>query len=326
MDKHTRQEASSPLWTLAPVWSFNEAATLGEAAASYARVGAPVFPLERGGKSPLVPRGVYAATCDPDVIQRWWRRWPDANIGVPMGKPSGCWALDVDPRHGGLESLKHHGRDPLLSWEHIPEAELHATRVQLTGGGGVHLCYQMRPLDGVQLSNATGFAGYPGLDLRVSGGYIVVAPSRHKSGSIYRWGNDLPLLPFPELLVERWRAHRQRAFARPSLSSSGAFSTRSRPRVYPRPDVPDVSCDHRECDPEYWLRCALRYGRAGCRHNYALFLAFHLIDDVGMVPEEAEAYLVRYAHQVPQDDHPFPVAEALACLYDAAKRRGLLVG
>ena len=281
----------SPRW---PVWSINKARTMLDAALTYARVGVPVFPVESRGKVPLVPNGFYAATCEQTTIRQWWHSFPDANIGMPTGPPSGCWVLDVDPRHGGLESFAR--------LQHDVEVPLYATLTQFTGGGGVHLCYGMR--DDVQLSNAVKFAGYPGLDLRIAGGYIVVAPSRHKSGGLYRWQNGLPLLPFPMVLVERWRAYQQRSVAPPPSTSHR------------------ISLGNRKTDPEYWLRCALKYGLPGCRHNYALFLACHLLDDAGMTPEEAKAYMVTYAQQVPQDGNDlFSSEEALSCLGWAARRR-----
>jgi hypothetical protein len=305
-----RQTPSSPGWFHAPVRAFNEARSLVEAALAYARVGLPIFPIEPQGKRPLVAHGVYAATCEPRTIQRWWRRWPRANIGMPTGQPSGCWVLDVDPRHGGLESLEQLQRDALPG-RGSPGPALDATRIQLTGGGGVHLCYHLREGLEEQFSNAVHFAGYPGLDLRVAGGSIVVAPSRHTSGDVYRWHNELPPAPFPLVLIERWRAHRQRAFARRAPNANASFRHVEPPG------------NDRERDPQYWLRCALTYGVPGRRHNYALFLAFHLLDDAGMRPEQAEEYMLAYARHVSQAEHPFTADEALDCLYWAARRRGM---
>src|SRR5207247_1037904 len=57
------------------------------------------------GKHPRTPNGVYDATTDPAVIIRWWGRWPNANVGVATGAASGVIVLDVDPRHGGDDSL-----------------------------------------------------------------------------------------------------------------------------------------------------------------------------------------------------------------------------
>lgn len=301
-----------PGWS-SPIGYWNDAPSLAEAALAYARVGIPVFPLEARGKVPLAPRGLYAATCDLEQIRHWWRRFPHANIGMPTGQPSGCWVLDVDRRYGGFASLERLGHHAVNNgWVREDQQTWHTTRVQLTGGGGAHLCYGLRRDLDVQFSNTVRFAGYPGLDLRVAGGYIVVAPSRHRSGERYRWLNTLPLCPFPDVLVEAWRDHRRRSFVPPAPSPTVSPSSFARTRA------------QREADPEYWLTCAVKYGRPGCRRKYGLFLAFHLLDEVGMAPDDAEPYLLRYAQQVPQDDHPFSAKEALDCLYGAVKARGLL--
>lgn len=286
---------SSLLETLAQA----SASSLPEAARLYVQAGLPVFPLEPCGKAPLVPRGFYAASTDLSVVNRWWQRWPRANIGVPTGPATGWWVLDIDPAHGGLTSL-----DQVVQqgWQHLSE-----TLMQHTGGNGVHLVYQ--PRKGVQLPNATGFAGLAGLDLRVQGGYIVVAPSLHRSGGCYRWHPCNEIAPFPELLLTLFKEHRQRQFAtRPSSPSpDNASSGRS-------------SCSSkRETDPAYWLACAVKYAVPGRRHAYALFLACHLVDDAGLAWAEAAPWMCEYAGVVPQDG--FSEEEALACLDWALNKR-----
>ncbi len=143
------------------------------AALAYAqRFGWPVFPCRARDKRPLSEHGMRDATKDPKVIALWWKTWPDANIGIPTGSASGFDVLDVDPRHGGDESLAElegaHGK--------LPE-----TVEALTGGGGRHILFKHR--DGIR--NSTG--RHPGLDVRGEGGYIVVAPSLHESGIRYEW-------------------------------------------------------------------------------------------------------------------------------------------
>src|ERR687898_380583 len=81
------------------------APTLLKAALAYAGRGVPVFPCERGAKRPLTRNGHWDATTDRRTIERWWERWPTANVGLPTGKKSGILVLDVDVEDGGLKSL-----------------------------------------------------------------------------------------------------------------------------------------------------------------------------------------------------------------------------
>lgn len=169
--------------------SGNTQTTNARAALAYAqRLGWPVFPCcwitEAGacscglpecgspGKHPLTAQGFRDASKDIAQIRQWWTRWPQANIGVPTGEASGFDALDIDPRHGGEESLAEleflHGRLP-------------ATAEQITGGGGRHLLFRHRDGMGCQVGVL------PGIDVRGDGGYILVAPSTHISGRRYAW-------------------------------------------------------------------------------------------------------------------------------------------
>lgn len=95
---------------------------LAQAASWYARNGIPVFPLNgiaagicscgtnacgNAGKHPRTAHGFKDATTDQNQIDRWWRQWPGANIGVPTGAATGYLVLDVDPRNGGDESNRY---------------------------------------------------------------------------------------------------------------------------------------------------------------------------------------------------------------------------
>ena len=68
----------------------------------YAEHGVPVFPCSPRAKEPFTAHGFKDATADAHQIRRWWRRWPDANIGIPTGKASGLLVLNVDPPKRGL--------------------------------------------------------------------------------------------------------------------------------------------------------------------------------------------------------------------------------
>lgn len=59
----------------------------------------PVFPCQWQGehrKQPLIHGGFHAATTDEGQIHEWWRRWPEALVGVPTGRAIGVVVLDID--------------------------------------------------------------------------------------------------------------------------------------------------------------------------------------------------------------------------------------
>lgn len=60
--------------------------------------------------------------------------------------------------------------------------ELPSTVEQITGGGGRHLFFKH---PAATVKNKVSLVS--GIDIRGDGGYIVVAPSRHASGNLYRW-------------------------------------------------------------------------------------------------------------------------------------------
>ena len=61
-----------------------------------AQKGNAVFPCDND-KKPFTAHGFKDASTDPDLIRRWWARWPDALIGVPTGIKF-C-VVDVDLQH-----------------------------------------------------------------------------------------------------------------------------------------------------------------------------------------------------------------------------------
>jgi Bifunctional DNA primase/polymerase, N-terminal len=179
-----------------------------EAALGYAACGIPVYPVhwpgpgpggarlacscprglacERAAKHPLLRHGVKEATTDPDRIGRWWRRWPQANVGLATGI---CFdALDIDGP-AGLAALRQ-----------LPEAaglRLPGPLVA-TGGGGWHHWFA-----------PTGLGNRPprGLahvDWRGRGGCVLAPPSRHISGRGYRWLRGLDQAPLPEVPAALW--------------------------------------------------------------------------------------------------------------------------
>ena len=92
-----------------PPQSSVRSGALAQSALAYAQRGWPVLPCNPRDKRPLVGRdivdgkpvpksgGLSKASCDPVIIAGWWKRWPNALIGVATGR-SGFFALDFDPR------------------------------------------------------------------------------------------------------------------------------------------------------------------------------------------------------------------------------------
>ena len=123
------------------------------------RLGWPVFPLKAGTKDGhLTEHGSHSGTLDLDKIRGWWTRHPDANIALTTGVR--FFVLDVDPRHGGQESLEKlertHGR--------LPD-----TIQQITGrrDGGRHYLFA---LPDFEVRNSEGEHGIaPGIDIRGEG-------------------------------------------------------------------------------------------------------------------------------------------------------------
>jgi hypothetical protein len=141
-------------------------------------------------KHPRTHRGVHDATTDPDLIDRWWRRWPQANLAIRTGAASGLVVIDIDPDRGGLDTIRR-----LASQAPIPPG-----RRARTGSGGWHL-YFAHP--GPPVRNTAGTALGAGVDVRGDGGYVIAPPSRHATGTTYTWTGTTQLPALPDHLAAR---------------------------------------------------------------------------------------------------------------------------
>lgn len=197
---------------------------LNSAALGYTHRGWRVFPLHgivdgacsckrdecsSPGKHPLVRRGLYEATTDMAQIRTWWRRWPNANIGIATGADSGLLVIDVDlpPAEPSLVRLGE------------LERPLPHTLTARTGGGGLHL-YFRHP--NRTLPNTTGrLPGVDeplaGIDIRSDGGYVVAPPSLHISSGKYVWAQpNAELAHLPDWIEEPERTSLSLGAARPA--------------------------------------------------------------------------------------------------------------
>ncbi len=156
-----------------------------------------VVPIAAGGKHPLLRWQTFQERLPTEgELDEWYGRWPDAGVGIVTGAVSNLVVLDVDPRHGGDDSLaeleREHGALPL-------------TIEAITGGGGRHV-YFTYPAG--ELRNRAALA--PGIDLRAEGGLVVAPPSLHASGKRYEWEvshhpDETGLAAMPGWLLQRAR-------------------------------------------------------------------------------------------------------------------------
>jgi putative DNA primase/helicase len=174
--------------------------SLVEHALKYEKQGWFVLPVNPVKKQPLI-KWAHRKNKRPaaEEIQGWYKKWPNARIGVATGSCSGVDAVDLDGPQACERFHALYG---------TPE-----TIAQTTGrdGGGVHLFFKH---NGHGLINVSGKNENKGIDLRTDGGFVVVAPSSHKSGKHYQWSNINPaedglddLLEMPADVIKHFKRH-----------------------------------------------------------------------------------------------------------------------
>ena len=174
-------------------------------------LGYPVFPLRPGGNRPMVkgwqaiargdkverlaldPYGdPYHERVAPPPILNYWTFPPLPNVGVMTGRlpdaPFSLLVLDIDPRHGGNESL------PKLP-------KLPDTATVATPTDGRHFWFQHDPSKRYP-NGASKLAD--GIDHRGQGGLVAAPPSMRPDGA-YRWLAG-PVEPWELAEVPDWLA------------------------------------------------------------------------------------------------------------------------
>lgn len=184
-------------------------------ALQYAAIGWHVFPLHHikggkcscsascksPGKHPILREGFKVATVDKATITQWWENHPDANIGVATGEISGIFVMDVD-----LPKDSNPDKDGMASFDKIEEVygKVPDDVFAVTGSGGRHYVFEYPGVIGRSTTNL-----WPSIDCRGDGGYIVVAPSNHISGSEYFWDAEADplegaaLKPTPDWFIKK---------------------------------------------------------------------------------------------------------------------------
>ncbi len=157
----------------------------------------PVFPCRakeeidkhtgeiHSAKTPYTSNGFRGATKNSRIITEWWRRTPDAMIGLPTGKETGIWILDLDIKPGVGDG--HEWLDRMED-EH---GELPDTARVKTMGGGTHVFFNH--VAGIRNRGGLGTC----VDVRGQDGYIIAPGSVAGDGRTYEWidHDDIDNLP-----------------------------------------------------------------------------------------------------------------------------------
>lgn len=161
------------LSTVTPRWEYDtlplasSSDSLAGAALVFASTGVAVFPCAPGSKEPLTAHGFKDASADPARVASWWRKVPDANVGLPTGAPNAVDIVDIDV-HGeasGFAAIaKAREADLVGSWVWCVR----------TPSGGMHV-YFPHP---VGLEQRSWQSPRSHIDFRGDGGYVIAPPSR----------------------------------------------------------------------------------------------------------------------------------------------------
>lgn len=150
-----------------------------------AKAGFAVFPCQSGGDKAKQPMPFLkwreASTTAEGQILQWWRKWPDAAIGLDLAK-SGLVVIDAD-RHGAHDGVTAFG-ELMASHGYEP----HGVPLAATPNEGTHFFY--RQPAGKQLGNSPGQLP-PGVDVRGHGGYVVAPGTVMQDGRLYEVFGDI---------------------------------------------------------------------------------------------------------------------------------------
>lgn len=150
----------------------------------YIALGWSIIPVSSKGKEPLIPWGEFQQRCaNHTELETWFTKWPNMNLGVVTGAISHLVVVDAD----GSEGLKS-----------LVQGRLTSSVIALTGKGK-QVFYKWTEPVGNSVKKLA-----PGVDIRGDGGFVVVPPSIHSNGKIYRWEKFIPahLTIMPKLLPE----------------------------------------------------------------------------------------------------------------------------
>lgn len=159
-------------------------------------MGYKVFPCIPRGKSPITrfcPHGCVDATNNTEIISRWWKEEPDANIGI---KCENLLVLDVDVKKGdGKEDMKF----LCEKFGNLPPSPY-----TQTGSGGYHLFFK-RPNEDILGSKKIFIAGRKTeIDIQTGNQYVIAPPSINENGHPYIFGEQIGRIETLPELPQKW--------------------------------------------------------------------------------------------------------------------------
>jgi len=153
--------------------------------------GLKIIPCVSNDKRPIISGWKEKATTDKQVINNWWDKYPDANIGLPTGKDNNLVVVDVDVKNdaGGMGSLK----------QLEDECGKFDTLMVHSPSGGRHYYFKY-PEHEEYIKGPVNFR--PGIDIRADGN-LIIAPGSSIDGNPYEFEDeDAQIAELPQKLLE----------------------------------------------------------------------------------------------------------------------------
>lgn len=171
-------------------------------------LGFPVFPCRetlknaRVRKSPYISGGYKSASRDEKQIRDWWYKFPNALVGVPTGRETGIFIIDIDigdNKDGEASFAKLFDGDP-------------NTCQTITPSGGRHIIFQYPQELEYTISADKRFG--EGIDIRNDGGYVIWAGSNTVKGD-YRFKEghspqEVGFTPIPPKLLTALKSQKNK--------------------------------------------------------------------------------------------------------------------
>lgn len=270
-----------------------------DVALAYARAGAYVLPLRRGGKLPheMLGRGYemrpgprFVGSADEGQIRQWWQDDEGANVGVVTGVVSGLLVVDIDnlsPWRSEVMPEGERDRDGLHWLRHVAP-DLPETVEVATASGGRHFWFQLSE------PCATKIRWLSNVDVKADGGYVAVPPSSRWGVGEYRFLRTGPIAEAPSRMLADIRSRPGRSTT--ARTNGGGSST---------------------LPPTDWF-LANGFGAEGRRNSNCLALARRLWNQLG--DESAVHTLMRRVWGVTeQGADSFPWSEAETAIRSAER-------